>query len=70
MKAPDKIYIGIQEDGFIDCGIQQTSTCPNEYIRKDALIEFVNKELQESVDRLDFRANQAYAEVFDKLNKM
>lgn len=37
---------------------------------REELLEFVNKKLQESADRLDFRANQAYAEVFDKLNSM
>ena len=39
-----------------------------EYIRKDALLEFINEKLQESADRLDFRTNKAYAEVLDKLN--
>ena len=38
------------------------------YIRKDALLEFINEKLQESADRLDFRTNKAYAEVLDKLN--
>ena len=40
------------------------------YVRKDALLEWANKKLQESADRLDFHANQAYAEVIDKLNSL
>ena len=37
---------------------------------KDALLEWANKKLQESADRLDFHANQAYTEVIDKLNSL
>ena len=37
---------------------------------KDALLEWANKKLQESADRLDFHANQAYAEVIYKLNEI
>ena len=72
MKAPDKIYV---DDLAVvnDCSTR-ISTKPlsdfSEYIRKDALMEWLNKKLQESADRLDFHANQAYAEVIDKLNSL
>ena len=74
MKAPDKIYL---EKSLSNPDRLHSQWYPNdvigggiEYIRKDVLIEFVNKELQESADRLDFRTNKAYAEVFDKLNSI
>lgn len=76
MKAPDTIYF--PADGlpaYIDWDgspirtkqVDDSDVC---YVRNDALIEWLNKKLQESADRLDFHANQAYAEVIDKLNKM
>ena len=51
-------------DGFIR-GYEQA-----EKDVKDALLEWANKKLQESADRLDFHANQAYTEVIDKLNSL
>lgn len=68
---PDKIYLDIIEDD--DIHMIAPSYEDNggvEYIRKEALVEFVNKKLQESADRLDFRANRAYAEVIDHINEM
>lgn len=77
---PDKIYVGVgtlssiqpaEEYAFPGWQEKPYSQIRNEqYIRKDALLEFVNKKLQESADRLDFHANRAYAEVFNKLNEM
>ena len=77
---PDKIYVGVgtlssiqpaEEYAFPGWQEKPYSQIRNEeYIRKDALLEFVNKQLQESADRLDFHANKAYAEVLDKLNEM
>ena len=73
MKAPDKIYIQTNKGEAFS---SKWTTIPfrdfenTEYIRKDTLMEFVNKKLQESADRLDFHANQAYAELIDKLNEM
>lgn len=73
MKAPDKIYI---QTNAGEAFSSKWTTIPfrdfenTEYIRKEALLEFVNKKLQESADRLDFHANKAYAEVLDKLNEM
>ena len=73
MKAPDKIYISRHYKQPIDYGFFKTEDAEPytvEYIRKDALMELLNKKLQESADRLDFHANQAYAEVIDKLNSL
>lgn len=72
MKAPDKIYV----HSSAHLGLPTLTAIPvhapgeQEYIRKDALIEWVNEKLQESVDRLDFHANRALAEIKDKLNSM
>ena len=67
MTTPDKLYCMHRLSGDYSC-----STTPfaggDEYIRKDALLEWVNKKLQESAERLDFHANQAYGELTDKLN--
>lgn len=81
MKAPDKIYIPIveEEDKRLLCTIWWEhdrasddkfvkETVP--YIRKDALLEFMNKKLQESADRLDYRTNKACTEILDRLNEM
>ena len=69
MEAPDKIYTD-NRGVYAKLPIFSQIDANVEYIRKDALLEFVNKKLQESADRLDFHANQAYAEVLDKLNEM
>lgn len=71
MTTPDKLYIS----QLIYGTWQYQTPDPDdetqvEYIRKDALIEMLNKKLQESADRLDFHANQAYAEMIDKLNSL
>ena len=69
MKAPDKCYITREKNGVV-YSLSFNDNGGLEYIRKDALIEMLNKKLQESADRLDFHANQAYAEVIDKLNSL
>ena len=75
MKAPYKIYVREYPDGIARFWERKkkedvVATITHEYIRKDALMEMLNKKLQESADRLDFHANQAYAEVIDKLNSL
>lgn len=71
MKAPDKIYLGIEElDSRYVYALSLENNGHSEYIRKDALLELINKKLQDSADRLDYRTNKAYAEILDKLNKM
>lgn len=76
MEAPDKIFKHITTGNRLLNG-QYYEYKPAkiryddeiiEYIRKDALMEMLNKKLQESADRLDFHANQAYAEMINKLN--
>ena len=59
-----RLIINDMRDGFIR-GYEQA-----EKDVKDALLEWANKKLQESADRLDFHANRAYAEVIDKLNSL
>lgn len=77
MKAdiPDSIIISRDEDGVLHHSYWTTDQelVPfeaTEFIRKDALLELLNKKLQESADRLDYRMNKAYAEILDKLNSM
>lgn len=67
MKAPDKVYITREKNGVV-YSLSFNDNGGFEFIRKDALLEFINEKLQESADRLDFRTNKAYAEVLDKLN--
>lgn len=69
MKAPDKCYITREKNGVV-YSLSFNDNGGLEYIRKDALLKWANKKLQESADRLDFHANQAYAEVIDKLNSL
>ena len=69
MESPDKIIVAPHQITDYDLDLQEVGhNGAQEYIRKDALLEFINEKLQESVDRLDFRTNKAYAEVLDKLN--
>lgn len=77
MKAdiPDSIIISRDEDGVLHHSYWTTDQQlvpfeATEFIRKDALLELINKKLQESADRLDYGTNKAYAEILDKLNKM
>ena len=71
MKASDKICVAPHQIFDYDLDIQEVGhNGAEEYIRKDALVEFLNEKLQESADRLDFRTNKAYAEVLDKLNSL
>ena len=69
MKAPDKCYITREKNGVV-YSLSFNDNGGLEYIRKDALMEWLNKKLQESADRLDFHANQAYSEMIDKLNSL
>lgn len=67
--APDKIYLNrIHPEPYWFNDKQVDSDI--EYIRKDALIEWTNKMLQDTVERLDFRSNQAFAELYSKLISM
>lgn len=74
MKAPElptKIYFTILDMGS---GYVYTPSLDDnggtEYIRKDALLEWANKMLQDTADRLDFHGNRAFAELYSKLNSI
>ena len=41
-----------------------------EYIRKDALLEWLNQMLEISAQSFEFQRNYAYGQVIDKLNEM
>lgn len=75
MKTPDKLYIGRRNYGPLIGGWKSQPFTSKEiesieYIRKDALIEWTNKMLQDTADRLDFHGNQAFMELYSKLNSM
>lgn len=78
MKAPDKIYLGIQE---LDTGYVYNLSLDNngeqEYIRKDALLEWLEQNRNQAQmwfdrynDREDLSAKQVWEEVIGKLNSM
>ena len=69
MKAPDKIYTD-NRGVYAELPIFSQADANIEYIRKDALREWTNKMLQDTADRLDFHGNQAFMELFSKLNSM
>lgn len=66
--APDKIWINT--DTLNGYHMSNHPLYGEEYLRKDALMEWANKMLQDTADRLDFHGNQAFAQLFDKLNSM
>lgn len=72
--APDKIYLWLnpleKNEPFSAWHYVPLAENSIEYIRKDALLELINKKLQESADRLDHRTYKAYAEILDILNEM
>lgn len=69
MIAPDKIYTD-NRGVYAELPIFSQADANVEYIRKDALIEWVNEKLQDTAERLDFRSNQAFAELYSKLISM
>lgn len=66
--TPDKIYLGIQE---LDTGYVYALSLDNngeqEYIRKEALLEWAKEKQYES---LTIVADNFWQEVIDKLNEM
>lgn len=71
MEAPDKIYLGIRE---LDTGYVYALSLDNngeqEYIRKDALLEWTNKELKDNVGQYHNDYDLALSSLIDKLNEM
>ena len=70
MKAPDKIYLNsIHPEPYWFKGKQVSSDI--EYIRKDALLEWLESKVYEhNEDRFDDGFNAALGQVIDKLNEM
>lgn len=72
MKAPDKIYIDIID---MDSGYMMAPSFENnggaEYIRKDALLEWLESKVYEhNEDRFDDGFNAALGQVIDKINSL
>ena len=65
---PDKIYIQMQNGKTITTN--RIFATDVEYIRKDALLEWLNQMLEISAQSFEFQRNYAYGKVIDKLNEM
>ncbi len=65
---PDKIYIQIQDGKTITTN--RIFATDIEYIRKEALLEWLNQMLEISTQSFEFQRNYAYRKVIDKLNEM
>lgn len=77
MKAPNKIYIDFIDDAICMSSMSDTPNGGIEYIRKDALLEWLEQELaqrQQWLDRYgdsaDLHATVELKKVLDKLNSM
>lgn len=71
MKAPDKIYGEVNDNGFV-CGYADpTKSDDIEYIRKDALLEWLKDELKKSEnDRRPSYSAIVLRKVIDKINSL
>lgn len=76
MKAPDKIYGEVNDNGFV-CGYAEPIKSDDvEYIRKDALLEWVKHRLENlnnvnfNEDNYDAGKNHILSDLIDKLNSM
>lgn len=70
---PDKIYIHLTTHlGLLDAtGIPVNAPDEHEYIRKEALMEWLESKVYEhNEDRFDDGFNAALGQVIDKLNEM
>ena len=77
MQAPDKIYVLYDEDAnflshtFTNVPCEYGGTKRDiAYIRKDAILEWLNKQLVASTESLRFERNKAFADVIDKINSL
>ena len=66
MEAPDKIYVS--RPVYNQCGLVISEDKPVEYIRKDAILEWM-KELSASCDSA-VAMKRAYDKLIEKLNSM
>ena len=76
MKAPDKCYITREKNGVI-YSLSFNDNGGLEYIRKDALMEWLEKNRKQAQmwfdrynDREDLSAKQVWEEVIDKINEL
>ena len=77
MKAPDVIYVEFSEDVNLAFEKQPFEETPA-YIRKDALLKWANKQLEQYVklqyakhqDSVHWGQRNAFQQVIDKLNEM
>ena len=69
---PDKIYIpqNINRSDVTSLSFPDDKGRGIEYIRKEALLEWLNRMLEISAQSLEFQRNYAYGKVIDKLNSM
>ena len=60
MKTPDKIFVNADPFGFM-CAydIENHPSCGEEYIRKDALIEYLQKEMERLWEIIPDASNDA-----------
>ena len=78
MNAPEKIYISQQSDVFGYFSAQKNPPYDTEYIRKDALLEFLKKKVNEIEIAMETGADDpvlwgqrnAFKQVIDKINSM
>lgn len=70
MKAPDKVYVRKEKDNVIYSLSVQHSNGGEEYIRKDALLEWLGEQLCASYKSMDIRSNLAYSRVVDKIKSL
>jgi len=67
MAAPDKIFVHTGKLGFLCASKINITGNDTEYIRKDALIEWLKQKRFDLTDKPD---DSAYQKVIDKLNEM
>ena len=70
MKAPDKIYIEIDNKAHVYFGLQPENA--EEYIRKDALLEWLDGKMtiEGATEGIVGGYDMALKDVIDKLNSM
>lgn len=69
---PDKIYIpqNISRSDVTSLSFLDDKGREIEFIRKEALLEWLNRMLEISAQSFEFQRNYAYGKVIDKLNEM
>ena len=70
---PDKIYAGFNENTHLEsyC-LEKKGECQTEYLRKDTLLEWLNKRIKSMDDSLavNYLTALAYKDVIDKINSL